>query len=113
MATRLKSVAMLKYSDASERSAPSAETNSATTAYPNSCFGSANSNATVCGSGLSLPVKLSPEPQTVAFEFALPKQELGYAVVAEFVSADGADRSEASEYFSIATDFNRVAIFGG
>lgn len=60
----------------------------------------------------SVPVKLAAEPQTVTFDLALPVEELGYALVAEFVSADGADRSEAAEYFNIAADFNRVAIFG-
>jgi len=61
----------------------------------------------------SLPVRLGAEPQTVIFDIALPTEELGYALVAEFVCADGADRSEAAEYFNIAADFNRVAIFGG
>ncbi|MGD0094232.1 MAG: hypothetical protein ABSE73_30360, partial [Planctomycetota bacterium] len=61
----------------------------------------------------SIPVKLDAGQQSIAFEIALPKEELGYAVVAEFASSDGADRSEAAEYFNIAADFNRVAIFGG
>lgn len=60
----------------------------------------------------SLPVQLKPEPQSLAFDIPLPKEELGYALVAEYVSADGADRSEAAEYFNIAANFNRVAIFG-
>ncbi len=51
--------------------------------------------------------------QTLSFEIALPEEELGYALVAEFVSADGADRSEAAEYFTIAENFQRVALFGG
>ncbi|HEY3324197.1 MAG TPA: hypothetical protein VGP72_27345 [Planctomycetota bacterium] len=68
----------------------------------------------------SLPVKLAGTSQTVPFEIPLPKEELGYALVAEFVSAGSAglragdaDRSEAAEFFNIAADFNRVAIFGG
>ncbi len=61
----------------------------------------------------SLPVTLGPEPQTLAFELPMPRDELGYALVAEYVSADGADRSEASEFFNIASNFQRVAIFGG
>jgi hypothetical protein len=61
----------------------------------------------------SLPVKLAPEPQRVSFTVPLPKEELGYALVAEFVSPDGADRSIDAEYFNIATNFNRVAMFGG
>lgn len=61
----------------------------------------------------SLPVTLKPEPQPVTFEIALPKEELGYALVAEFVSGDGADRSEAAEYFTMAENFQRVALFGG
>ncbi len=60
----------------------------------------------------SLPVKLTPAPQHLAFEIALPRDELGYALVAEYASADGADRSEAAEYFCIASNFNRVALFG-
>ena len=60
----------------------------------------------------SLPVTLGPRPQSVAFEIRLPAEELGYAVVAEFVSTDGADRSESAEYFAIAANFQRVAIFG-
>lgn len=60
----------------------------------------------------SFPVTLAPEPQALAFDFPLPKIELGYAVVAEFDSADGADRHEASEYFTIASAFNRVYMGG-
>jgi hypothetical protein len=61
----------------------------------------------------SLPVTLAAQPQTVAFELTLPQGELGYAVVAEYASADGTDRAEAAEYFNIAENFQRVAIFGG
>lgn len=61
----------------------------------------------------SLPVTLSRTPQTIPVEVPLPQVELGYALVAEFVSADGADRSEAAEYFTIAANFNRVYIGGG
>ncbi len=61
----------------------------------------------------SLPVTLTPAPQAIPFELPLPTVELGYAVVAEFVSADGADRHEAAEYFTIAASFNRVYIAGG
>jgi len=60
-----------------------------------------------------LPVTLAKEPVTATFEIPLPEQELGYAVVAEFISADGADRHEAAEYFTIAENFNRVYIAGG
>ncbi|NDC63708.1 MAG: hypothetical protein EBZ59_06940, partial [Planctomycetia bacterium] len=60
----------------------------------------------------SLPVTLGPRPQEIAFEIRLPERELGYAVVATFVSADGRDRAEAAEYFTIAENFQRVAIFG-
>ena len=61
----------------------------------------------------SLPVTLRDEPQTVDFEVPLPEEELGYALVAEYASDDGRDRSEAAEYFNIAENFQRVAIFGG
>ena len=61
----------------------------------------------------SLPVTLSAHAQALAFELPLPAEELGYALVAEYVSADGIDRSEAAEYFAIAANFQRVAIFGG
>lgn len=61
----------------------------------------------------SLPVKLTAVPQELAFEIPLPQEELGYALVAEYASPDGADRNEVSEYFSIAANFQRVAIFGG
>jgi hypothetical protein len=57
------------------------------------------------------PVRLGPKAQTVPLEVALPKEELGYALVAEFVSCDGADRSEAAEYFTIAENYLRVAVF--
>ncbi len=62
---------------------------------------------------LSLPATLKPQPQTISFEIPLPAEELGYALIAQFVSDDGADRSEKAEYFSIAKNFQRVAIFGG
>jgi len=58
-------------------------------------------------------VTLKAEPQTLPFEIQLPKEELGYALVAEFISKSGADRSEAAEYFTIAENFQRVALFGG
>jgi len=61
----------------------------------------------------SLPVSLTATPQEIPFELPLPKDELGYAIVAEFVSADGRDRAGVTEYFSIAENFQRVAIFGG
>ncbi|MHC4886949.1 MAG: hypothetical protein ACYTGH_17880 [Planctomycetota bacterium] len=60
----------------------------------------------------SLPVTLKGT-QALNFELPLPKEELGYALVASFVSTDGKDRSEAAEYFNIATQFARVAIVGG
>lgn len=61
----------------------------------------------------SLPVGLAAKSQEIRFELPLPKDELGYSVVAEFVSADGRDRAGVAEYFSIAENFQRVAIFGG
>lgn len=61
----------------------------------------------------SQAVSLAAKPQTLPIEITLPAEELGYALVAEYVSADGMDRSEAAEYFSIADNFQRVAIFGG
>lgn len=61
----------------------------------------------------SLPVSPTAQPQDVPFELQLPKDELGYSIVAEFVSADGRDRTGVAEYFSIAENFQRVAIFGG
>ena len=60
----------------------------------------------------SMPVTLTPEAQAIAFEILLPKKELGYALVAEFVSSDGTDHSEAAEYFTIAQNFHRTALFG-
>ena len=60
----------------------------------------------------SLPVKLSGQPQRIAFDVALPKEELGYALVAEYAAANGADRNEASEYFTIASNYLRVAVSG-
>ncbi|MHC4886251.1 MAG: hypothetical protein ACYTGH_14335 [Planctomycetota bacterium] len=59
----------------------------------------------------SLPVQLGSRPQNVAFELALPRKEFGYALIAEFVSADGRDRHEAADYFNIAENFYRVALF--
>jgi hypothetical protein len=61
----------------------------------------------------SLPVSLAAKPQEIPFELPLPKDELGYSIIAEFVSADGRDRAGVAEYFSIAENFQRVAIFGG
>ena len=58
-----------------------------------------------------IPVELLGEPQTVDFELPLPKRELGYALIAAFTSSDGADYSEAADYFNIADNFYRVAIF--
>ena len=60
----------------------------------------------------SIPVKLTPSPQMLSFEIQLPSDELGYAVIAEYVSSQGNDRSSASEYFTIAQNYNRVAMFG-
>ncbi len=59
----------------------------------------------------TLPVTLTGERQIFEFEIPLPRDELGYALVAEFVSADGSDRHEAVEYFTIAENPYRVAIF--
>lgn len=56
-----------------------------------------------------VPVKLAAAVE-VPFAFALPRDELGYAVVAEWVAGD--DRSEAAEYVTIAENFQRVAMFG-
>jgi hypothetical protein len=61
----------------------------------------------------SLPVTLGPETKMVSFEVPLPQEELGYALVTEFVSEDGKSRHESAEYFNIAKNFQRVAIFGG
>ncbi len=61
----------------------------------------------------TLPVKLTADPQTLSFDIALPKEELGYALIGEYVSADGKDKDESAEYFNIAKNFNRVALFGG
>ena len=58
------------------------------------------------------PVELKPQAQTIAAEIRLPEEELGYALVGEYRSADGADVSEAAQYFSIAANFQRVAVFG-
>lgn len=60
----------------------------------------------------ALPVKLAREPQTLSVEIPLPTEELGYALVAEYAGADGADRNEASEYFTIASNYTRVAVSG-
>ncbi|MCL1856881.1 MAG: glutamine amidotransferase, partial [Kiritimatiellaeota bacterium] len=59
-----------------------------------------------------VPVALTASTQQVPFEFVLPTDELGYAVVAEYVSEDGKDWSEAKEYFTIADNFQRVALAG-
>lgn len=61
----------------------------------------------------TLDVTLARTPQTLTFSLPLPQEELGYALVAEFVSADGRDRAAAAEYFNIATQFQRVALVGG
>ncbi|MHB9134584.1 MAG: glutamine amidotransferase [Armatimonadota bacterium] len=60
----------------------------------------------------TLPVTLTREAQTVQFDFPLPTRELGYTLVAEYTSADGADTSEDVEHFTIAANFLRVAIHG-
>lgn len=60
-----------------------------------------------------LPVNLAAGAATVPFTVKLPARELGYALVAEFAAADGAERVEKAEYFTIADNFCRVAIFGG
>ena len=61
----------------------------------------------------TLPVTVEDQPRRVEFAVELPEEELGYALVVEYVSNDGKDRSEAAEYFNIADNFQRVAIFGG
>ncbi len=61
----------------------------------------------------TVPVTLQREPTTLSFDVPLPKEELGYALIAEYVSADGKDHAERAEYFNIARQFQRVAIFGG
>ena len=60
----------------------------------------------------SMPIKLASGTKTIRFEIPLPKEEFGYALVVGYVSADGRDRSEAQEYFGIAENFYRVAVFG-
>ena len=59
-----------------------------------------------------IPVTLTRDPQVISFDVPLPARELGYALVAVYTSPDGADRSEAAEYFNIADNFFRVAIHG-
>ncbi|MHB9130868.1 MAG: glutamine amidotransferase [Armatimonadota bacterium] len=59
-----------------------------------------------------IPVTLGNAVQKIDFDILLPKRELGYALVAVFTSADGADRSESAEFFNIADNFYRVAIHG-
>ena len=61
----------------------------------------------------TVPVALSDGSKTIDFEVDLPTKELGYAIIAEYVSADGADKSQLAEYFSIASNFQRVSLFGG
>lgn len=58
------------------------------------------------------PLDLKQRPKTIELSFKLPQQELGHALVATFTSADRQDRVERAEYFNIADNFNRVAIFG-
>ena len=61
-----------------------------------------------------LPVSVSgKQPATIKFEIPLPEEELGYALIAEFVSPDGHDRSSAAEYFTVLDNFARVSIWGG
>ncbi|HOF87006.1 MAG TPA: hypothetical protein PLZ36_02720 [Armatimonadota bacterium] len=60
-----------------------------------------------------IPVTLTEKPQTLTFEIPLPRRELGHALVAVYTSADGKDRSEATEYFNIVTNFYRTAIHSG
>jgi len=61
----------------------------------------------------SIPLQWQRQTQEINFELPLPQNEFGYALIAEYVSADGRDRSEAATYFNIAENFYRVAIFGG
>ena len=59
-----------------------------------------------------IPVKFAGTHRS-EFELPLPERELGHALVAVFTSKDGKDRSEAAEYFNVASNFFRVAIHGG
>jgi len=59
-----------------------------------------------------LPVTLTEQSQQLEFSLALPRRELGHALVAVYTSEDGQDTSEATEYFNIADNFFRVAIHG-
>src|SRR5262249_34903290 len=60
----------------------------------------------------TIDVNLTEKSQQFEFELRLPERELGHAIVATFVSADGASASEAHAYFSIAEHFQRVALAG-
>ncbi len=60
-----------------------------------------------------IPVKFAGVSRTQDFEVTLPERRLGHALVAQFVSADGRDRHEKSEYFNIEDDFFRVCIYYG
>lgn len=60
-----------------------------------------------------LPVRFEGGEQRLEFSISLPETELGYALVARYESADGKDASEKAEYFTVARNFYRVAIFGG
>lgn len=64
----------------------------------------------------TLEVALTTKPQRFTAAIALPKRELGHALVARFVSANGQDTHERDEVFNIAENFMRVAMpgeFGG
>jgi hypothetical protein len=63
-----------------------------------------------CTIAAVVPVKLSPAPQRVTVDILLPTVELGCALVAEFRSGD--IDAEDAEYFTIANNFQRVALFG-
>lgn len=59
-----------------------------------------------------LPVELGKgESRRFDIEVPLPRRELGHALVAVFQSDNGQDVSEKADYFSIADNFYRVAIF--
>jgi hypothetical protein len=57
-------------------------------------------------------VTLLEDSQRIPFEVQLPSREMGHALLARFDSADGADHSQAAEYFNIAANFQRVLIAG-
>ncbi|MCX5660901.1 MAG: hypothetical protein NTW19_14445 [Planctomycetota bacterium] len=58
----------------------------------------------------TIPVPALTGKRVIDFSLTLPKEELGYALVASLCRPDGAEAVECAEYFGVVENFYRTAI---